>query len=225
MDGLALAMRHPGDGRRFQIEADRFIRASGVYASFNANGTRQADLDYNARRWPHASGAHVARPRASVNPAPSRILLANLIHAFKMKPNVSTLQSIIESASKFYGIPVRDIVGRCRSETLTKVRFSVYSVCRASGYTYPEIAKALGRDHSAVVYGVQQTSAERFGPEWKSHLRFATLCDCVQQTRDPNKAMTEEIDRRIADIESQISTFQSYLDRLINTRNTIAQAK
>lgn len=54
------------------------------------------------------------------------------------------------------GVPVWDILGRGRCSRMVAARQEVMRRCRLAGYSYPQIGKYLGRDHTTVLYAIRK---------------------------------------------------------------------
>jgi len=62
-----------------------------------------------------------------------------------------TLAQIAEA----HGVAVDDMVSPCRKRELVAARVDAYRVLKALGFSYPQIARWFGRDHSSVVQTLQ----------------------------------------------------------------------
>ena len=48
------------------------------------------------------------------------------------------------------GVPVHHVLGPRKWTNLVKVRFEIASILRGMGMSYPEIGRAMNRDHSTI---------------------------------------------------------------------------
>jgi len=57
--------------------------------------------------------------------------------------------------------PLKDVLGRSRFRTIARCRSVLYAALRVTlGWTWPEIAKAVGRDHSTVIQCAKKAMAD-----------------------------------------------------------------
>ena len=67
------------------------------------------------------------------------------------------ISDAVRFASSLTGYTPQSIIGKSRMRVVVRVRFAVYLVAHEIGHSYPNIGKYIGgRDHSTVIYGVQQ---------------------------------------------------------------------
>lgn len=66
------------------------------------------------------------------------------------------ISEILQGVSAESGVPLEDLLGRCRLQGLVRARQVAYLLAREQGYSLPRIGRALGgRDHTTVLQGVQ----------------------------------------------------------------------
>jgi len=68
-------------------------------------------------------------------------------------------QEVIEAltnASSKFGIPIKDIVGRCRRRDIVQARHAVWRTLNVCGYGYRRIARKFGVDVAAVARAVKK---------------------------------------------------------------------
>lgn len=75
---------------------------------------------------------------------------------------MTTLDELLTMAAADNDVTADEILGRGRARDVTAARFQVYWVLRQSGWSYPAIGRALGRDHSTVRHGVEQARVRRW---------------------------------------------------------------
>ena len=81
-------------------------------------------------------------------------------------------QAIIEQVSAETGVHVREILGPLRSRAITDARHEAMRRCRAEigrhggpRWSYPQISRVFGRDHTTVILGVRAAEARRAGKD------------------------------------------------------------
>lgn len=67
---------------------------------------------------------------------------------------------IVAHVAAHYGIKAADILGERRSKRISEARHVTSWLLRESGRTYPEIGRALNRDHTSAMYGVKRIERE-----------------------------------------------------------------
>jgi len=72
-----------------------------------------------------------------------------------MTPREKTLSDIGLIALK-HGFDRHDLLGRKRQPRISKARHEAYYHFRRKGWSYPEIGRLFGRDHSTIIYGVEK---------------------------------------------------------------------
>jgi chromosomal replication initiator protein len=77
-------------------------------------------------------------------------------------PNKPTLETILETASLYFGIGILELIGRGRSAPIALQRQIVMYVMREeTGASYPQIGNILGdRDHTTVIHGCEKVATE-----------------------------------------------------------------
>ena len=79
-----------------------------------------------------------------------------------MKPvlTATRISRALDAAASLFDVPRRSIAGNGRTRPVAHARQAVYAAlylsCRTS---FADVGKALGRDHSTVIYGCQQAEA------------------------------------------------------------------
>lgn len=68
--------------------------------------------------------------------------------------------SIIASAADLYGVDVDEVLSTSRADRATRARQSACWLLRGRGMSLPEIGRALGRDHSTVLYSIRRIDAD-----------------------------------------------------------------
>lgn len=80
-----------------------------------------------------------------------------------MKPALTPerITRAVSAAAERFEVPAREITSRCRVPSVTRARLALYAAlydgCETS---YKEMAWRLNRDHSTLVWGVQQARAK-----------------------------------------------------------------
>lgn len=79
-----------------------------------------------------------------------------------MKPamTMSRIGRALDAAAILFDVPRRAIAGNSRTRPAARARQAVYAALYLGCHTsFADVGKALGRDHSTVIYGVQQAEA------------------------------------------------------------------
>ena len=61
------------------------------------------------------------------------------------------IEAVLDAAAK-HGVTTADIYGRSRTRAIARARHAAMQQLRSEGFSYPEIADALGVHHSSVMY-------------------------------------------------------------------------
>lgn len=61
------------------------------------------------------------------------------------------LSAVLRGISKEYFVPVEAIVSRERTKRVVEARKAFLIVLRENGFSYPEIGKLLGKDHTTIL--------------------------------------------------------------------------
>ena len=72
-----------------------------------------------------------------------------------------TIQNIAREVADLTGIPLDDIMGRCRKGEVCRARELVCYVAYSRGFSYPRIGMALGRDHTTIMQAVRNMRQRR----------------------------------------------------------------
>jgi chromosomal replication initiator protein len=68
-----------------------------------------------------------------------------------------TASEVKEMVSRHYGVPEPVLMSRSSVERVVEARQAAAWLCRkVVGYSYPRIARSLGRDHSTIMYSVRK---------------------------------------------------------------------
>ena len=71
------------------------------------------------------------------------------------------LATLVVDESDLSRIHVTDIRSNCRRHELVRARWRIADKARANGFSLWQIARALNRDHTTIIYGLGQTSPDR----------------------------------------------------------------
>jgi hypothetical protein len=74
------------------------------------------------------------------------------------------------AVAKEWGITIKELLGPSRSMRLVDARAAVAALLREAGYSYPEIGKIIGRDHSSVFHGLKRREENQ---EWVARVVVA----------------------------------------------------
>lgn len=67
---------------------------------------------------------------------------------------------LVIHVAEHYGVKPADILGKRRGRRVSEARHVTSWLLRESGRTYPEIGRALLRDHTSAMYGVKRVDRE-----------------------------------------------------------------
>lgn len=79
-----------------------------------------------------------------------------------MRPalTMSRIGRALDAAALLFDVPRRAIAGNCRTRPTARARQAVYAALYLGCHTsFADVGKALGRDHTTVLYGVHQAEA------------------------------------------------------------------
>lgn len=62
------------------------------------------------------------------------------------------IRCIVEEVADEYGLTVQQVCGRKRGKSYVDCRMEIAVKLRGRGYSYPEIAEALDRDHTSIMH-------------------------------------------------------------------------
>ena len=86
--------------------------------------------------------------------------LAHIMDRAKILQNekelVQRTYSLARFLSQITGVPEEKILGKRRTRQVSELRQILYYVLRKTGYSFPSIGFALGRDHTTIMYGVRK---------------------------------------------------------------------
>lgn len=63
---------------------------------------------------------------------------------------------LIAKCSELFKVHPRDLTGDYRFQFILVARFALYKALRMRGWSYPEIGRKFGRDHSTIINGVRR---------------------------------------------------------------------
>lgn len=67
----------------------------------------------------------------------------------------ATRDAIVAKVARRTALPAGAILGRGRTAEVAAARHRAMRALRAMGYSFPEIGRAFGRDHSTVIHAVR----------------------------------------------------------------------
>lgn len=81
--------------------------------------------------------------------------LTDLRRPYKTKTAIANpiISDIVAVTADTLGVSVEQIVGRVRVKRYANARQIAYLIAREQGFSFPDIARATGRDHTTVLYG------------------------------------------------------------------------
>lgn len=68
----------------------------------------------------------------------------------------AAIRDIADTVARTRGFTLEDVLSRNQRNGLREARFAVYAACRRAGFTYHQIGRRLGRDHSSVHHGARR---------------------------------------------------------------------
>ncbi len=70
--------------------------------------------------------------------------------------NADAFAEVLREAADAYAVTPEEVLGRSRSKSVVAARRLAMRACRTRwGWSYPEIGKAFGRDHSTVMSAIK----------------------------------------------------------------------
>ena len=93
----------------------------------------------------------------------SRRFIASVMQAAGIQPQFCTVGGYVDYVCRRYGITRADIYGRSHSRKYAHPRQEVMWLARQAGLSFPQIGKALGRDHTSVLHGIRAHEARLNG--------------------------------------------------------------
>jgi chromosomal replication initiation ATPase DnaA len=85
---------------------------------------------------------------------------ADLEQAATIIPNVR-INKIVSEVADACGLTSRAIMSDRRYARVSRARQMVYYVAYRHGFSSNEIAEAMGKDHTTILYGIKQEKARR----------------------------------------------------------------
>jgi chromosomal replication initiator protein len=74
---------------------------------------------------------------------------------------------MVDAVAALYRVGASDILGRARTKSVSEARACVYLVARrCTRLSYPEIGRAMDRDHSTVLHGVGKAERLYAADKW-----------------------------------------------------------
>ncbi len=62
---------------------------------------------------------------------------------------------IIRRTAACYGLSAADLLGRARTKMIARARKEAMTAIYEFGFSYPEVGRMFGRDHTTVIYAVK----------------------------------------------------------------------
>lgn len=76
-------------------------------------------------------------------------------------PSRTRIRQIVKEVSEASGVPMFAILGQSRMAENVQARRLVWFIARREGFTFQEIARATGHDHTSVMHGVRREEQAR----------------------------------------------------------------
>jgi chromosomal replication initiation ATPase DnaA len=83
---------------------------------------------------------------------------------------------IINVVAAYYKVPVGDVLGRSRTETVVEARWAAMTAAWVeTTLSFPQLGRLFGRDHTSVLHAVQKTGAwpDRRWPKTLTSVKIA----------------------------------------------------
>lgn len=93
----------------------------------------------------------------------SRRFIASITHGAGIPPQSRAVASYVDYVCRRYGVTQVDIYGRSHSRKYAHPRQEVMWLARQAGLSFPQIGKALGRDHTSILHGIRAHEARLNG--------------------------------------------------------------
>jgi len=88
---------------------------------------------------------------------------------------------LIRAAAHVSGIAHSLIFSNCKTKRVVRVRWALYLTLRRLGFSYNEIGREFGRDHTVTLHGVKQAARLLDTDAW-----FKALCIHLFKIASPN---------------------------------------
>ena len=95
----------------------------------------------------------------------------------------ASIKDCLQAASTAFGIPVALLRRRTRAPAISHPRQAAMWLARTQGHSYPEIGRALGFDHTTVMYGCRAVE-NRAGRDSMFGDRIQSAWDKMSQTQN-----------------------------------------
>lgn len=104
--------------------------------------------------------------------------------AVETPPNRTAVDELLGVVAREYGVTADDIRGRCRSKSIAEARGTAAALLRDLAHmSFPEIGRALNRDHTTIISGVRST-AKRVAKNAYAARTFAKVREAAVAARD-----------------------------------------
>lgn len=97
----------------------------------------------------------LGRPKGVIVRMASNMGVRRLIYTKVPIPDVRTKQ-LLKTIAPEHGFTPEQILSRARNQAICAVRYRIARELRNAGYSFPNIGKRLGLDHSSVIWGIKR---------------------------------------------------------------------
>lgn len=87
------------------------------------------------------------------------IVAAPVVRVVRPPFTPDALRIILDDVTAEYGVSLRQLQGKCRKRHLVVARRVVALRARDKGCSYPQIGRALNRDHTTILHHIQAMAA------------------------------------------------------------------
>lgn len=98
-----------------------------------------------------------------------------IVHRQVSAPPPALVERVVRAVSAESGVSVTKILSKTRRADVCLARFAVMFALREKGLTLPAIGRALGRDHSTVLHGLNRAA------ELRNSVRFKKLVGAANE--------------------------------------------
>jgi hypothetical protein len=159
------------------MSAQRFIKDLKAYlVDVNFNGVDEKKIISLFNKWQQTNEITIIKDRVIEKEVIVYLDTNGLpVGRNNKKPIDEEMDLIINDICRRFSCPVEDALSNTRKRKATNPRYFIFNIMRELGYSYPEIAKKFGKDHSTVMHGKRQgecyikTKAEPYYSIWKEY--------------------------------------------------------
>jgi hypothetical protein len=110
---------------------------------------------YYRTHGPRFVARHLCRSESAVQGYAHKVGTQMYRHTMEANPNKKT-KALVAAIATESGLNPADILGRSKTRAIVIARWRIAKQLREAGYSYPNIGKQLGRDHTSILHGLQR---------------------------------------------------------------------